>query len=551
MNALNQALRALDPHEFELLIFDLMRERYPHGDIKHVEGSAGDQGLDIISGQLDDRPTVWQCKSFSTGIKDSQKRQIKDSLHQALQHHTPHRWVLCLNIDMDAKALRWFQRLTNSRAKDTRIDLMQASDIVHQLLYRNTVREQFFPATVLDTAMIRESLAGTREFSAEELNELNERNVQIFLARLEGRDSRFAYAITYNRNQEPTSNPVPGALMTMTRGDTIVTVFPRDHAALRDQPPQATFTVRGAGVDKFMDHLHTGAPQTLLPGEIEGFTSDFDFLRPKDEVPGLTLKLGVKTSAEVLPMRVTFGAGDGAVVYEYVPFKCIQGGTKQAVYESTSKLPFRMQVTFDLEGSGRVDFQAAMSGNDVHDVLKFLRALTSAAAGDIELYDLNQSTRVARARVAGTLPEWIIPYTSFIADAVNVADTYGVTLVLPAVVTAKDASALYLLKRLPEGIPVPTEEVTITLTKAAEVPASIKEGLGEENAFRVIRPTLFTSLAVFGTTITPGPIQYDLRAHIKDPGAFLTFLDSAPPGADATIILIPTQTIARLLEQAP
>src|SRR5580658_5820170 len=101
MNTLALALRSLDPHTFELLIVALLKARYPGIDIKHVNGQAGDQGLDVISGHLDERPTIWQCKAFEHGIKDSQKQQIRESLKSALNHFRPRRWILCVSIDLD------------------------------------------------------------------------------------------------------------------------------------------------------------------------------------------------------------------------------------------------------------------------------------------------------------------------------------------------------------------------------------------------------------------------------------------------------------------
>src|ERR1017187_8828055 len=135
MNALYQALKALDPRQFELLVVHLLKARYPEIEIKHIEGSAGDEGLDVIAGRLDEQPTIWQCKSFQNGVKDSQKRKIRESFNQALQYYTPKRWVLCLSVDMDPAALRWFQHFQRSHAGDTQVEFWQASDIVQQLLF--------------------------------------------------------------------------------------------------------------------------------------------------------------------------------------------------------------------------------------------------------------------------------------------------------------------------------------------------------------------------------------------------------------------------------
>src|SRR5687767_8093512 len=114
MKALVEALRVMDPHTFELLVFHLLKARHPNIEIKHIDGSAGDEGLDVISGSLDSHPTVWQCKCFANGIRDSQKAKIKNSLNLAIQRVSPRRWILCLNVDMDSKTRAWFQRMAKS-----------------------------------------------------------------------------------------------------------------------------------------------------------------------------------------------------------------------------------------------------------------------------------------------------------------------------------------------------------------------------------------------------------------------------------------------------
>jgi len=215
MRALYQSLAALDPHTFEVLIFQLVKARYPHADVKHIDGRGGDQGLDVIRGQLDESPTIWQCKSFPNGIKDSQKRQIKESLDQALRHFTPRRWILCLSTDMDIRALRWFQRLAASRANATQIVLWPASDLVRELLYQHTIREAFFPNTVIGTREVREALAKTGELSETELATMTAENADLYLQRLQAYDARFTYALTFTRDRQPERRVAPGALLTM------------------------------------------------------------------------------------------------------------------------------------------------------------------------------------------------------------------------------------------------------------------------------------------------------------------------------------------------
>ncbi len=114
MDSLAQRLKELDSNTFERLWFNILKDKYSDITIRRVDGSGGDEGLDVYSGELRGEPTIWQCKSFSNGVGKSQRVQIKESLKAALKHFKPRNWVLCLSIDMDAKGNRWFERLQQS-----------------------------------------------------------------------------------------------------------------------------------------------------------------------------------------------------------------------------------------------------------------------------------------------------------------------------------------------------------------------------------------------------------------------------------------------------
>src|SRR4051812_90684 len=110
MNDFYTHLKLMSGHDFQQLVFHLLKARYPSADVKSIEGQSGDQGIDAFSGRLNNRPTIWQCKAFSGAIGNSQKNQIRTSLNTALSYSSPSQWVLCLNCDFDAPSMRWFQR---------------------------------------------------------------------------------------------------------------------------------------------------------------------------------------------------------------------------------------------------------------------------------------------------------------------------------------------------------------------------------------------------------------------------------------------------------
>jgi hypothetical protein len=154
MRALLQRIKELDRHTFEDFCFHLLKEMYPNASVRKVHGAAGDEGVDIFAGEWDSSSVVWQCKSFPNGVGASQKEQIRDSLRRVMDAVKPRLWVLILSVDLDAKTHRWWEKFKASYADRVTLELVSASDLVHQLIYRRTLGEAFFPAAIMDVSML-------------------------------------------------------------------------------------------------------------------------------------------------------------------------------------------------------------------------------------------------------------------------------------------------------------------------------------------------------------------------------------------------------------
>src|SRR5206468_11554187 len=100
LQALYQRLKELDRDQFEKLCFHLLKAKYPLADVRHVEGKAGDEGIDSFTGRFDGKLVIWQCKSFAKGVGAKQQDQIRQSLDQALKNNKPRFWVLCVSVDL-------------------------------------------------------------------------------------------------------------------------------------------------------------------------------------------------------------------------------------------------------------------------------------------------------------------------------------------------------------------------------------------------------------------------------------------------------------------
>ena len=549
MHALYQRLKELDPDTFEKLCFHLAKEQHPGREVRHVDGSAGDDGIDAFMGDLDDGPTIWQCKCFPNGVGKTQREQIKHSLRSAMQHQ-PQRWILCVSVDLGTKAHRWFQQLAKSYAQRVRIGLLQASDLVGELAYRRTLLSTFFPHAVIDVLEVRQAMLNTGKLTSAELELITTSNVDEYLQRLQSLDPRFTYEVIFARDRKPLSAPAqtPGIVATFADDVKVINLYARDIEALQRDPPKINFTLADAGRDKFQDFVRTGRAQVVTAGEVIGFSSDFDAFLP---ARALTAELRMsKRNQSAFLCRVTFGQGDESVTYDLIRFNVSRAGTAEAEFQSTGNLPFDLSLTIQDGGRGLLRCTGRGGPVEVHEAQKYIRALQALGNnGTLELYDLERSKRFGRAHIKGELPAGIGGFRELLDDAVFVADYYATTLILPPEPTDEDARALQVLRRLTTGLELNAESVTLGLVKVITPPEDVFARLGDDSEYKFVIPEFFEPLVVFGQHVATGPVELFVSgAQPEEPLSFENFLRNAPLGTSKSVTLRVTGTVIALAQ---
>ena len=540
MRVLYQRLKELDSDTFEKFCLHLLRKRHPGADIEHVDGSGGDDGVDLFLGQLDCGPVVWQCKSFPSGVGKSQKAKIKSSLNRAVQKVSPKRWVLCLSVDMDIKTHRWFQHLAQSNVGRVDVGLMQASHIVHELIHRRTIREIFFPDAIIDTIQLREVLAKTGELTLDELGALTTENVHTYIDRLRERDARFDYRITFQGDRTPEQIDIAenrGSLVSIFDGSKTIDVLPRDVTALRVDPPRGKLAFSKDGAKKFDEFRRTGRSQEFGAEDVLRFSADLPFMPQGDS--GIEF-LSVRSNPSAkLPLRVSFGLGDSAVVYDLIDFRVTRAGTEEAELNSEGDLPFSLKLVVRPGGQGSIDLKEECRGADVHSVQKFLRAARQLTdGGQLQLYSLRESRNAFTATCDGSLPEdWGEFLEPLVADAVLISERYGVKLTFPDCVGPDDARALKLLKALLTGFPLDKGDFTVHLVKRKEGDPAFDEILAEEAAVVLRQPQLSPQPVVFGTPVPTGPVEFVGQARALDPLKFRANFMKAAVGDELDLVM--------------
>lgn len=525
MDRLHQAIRDLDPDGFQKLCFHIQKERLMGTELRLVEGESGDEGLDLFCGDLSDGPIVFQCKSFRRGVGESQKEQIRASLRTAVRKLKPSRWILCVSIDLDPKAFRWFQRLQESYAGRTEVGLWQASDIAHELLHRREVREHFFPHVELDVSELRKLVARTGELSHEELEALTEQNLSEFIGRLKARDARFDYEIIFRPNGEPPpAVPRAGLMASIRTGSRTLNVLARDFEALRIKPPQLRFKFNASAAKKLDLFRRTGKAQEFTNEEIVHFETDwpmFEEFRPSSKFR-LLLQVSEAQLNRRLKCQVVFGEGSDRVEYKLIEFKPVRVGVDEIEIESVSEnIAFQLNVVlpFAIESESTLHLLEKFQNRDVKDVAKFFNALHVLRKTErLSLYELEQDVQLFSAELkleAETTNEsWLRLLAN---DLAAVSKFFKVPLLFPEKhPSANDLQSLLLLRNAASGV-----------IDATNVGADLVKGHGNENtapellsnatgAFRFEYPFLSPKPILFDKEFDTGPCAITIEKGILE-----------------------------------
>jgi hypothetical protein len=134
-----RAGKAGAPTDFEQMLGLLVRATSDK-NASLVFANPGDWGIDVLTGSLNGRATVWQARYFAQGIGRSQRPQIRSSfatvVAKAAEHgFTLERWVLCAPASMDTRTRQWWEEWKETQERDTgvAIDLWD-ENVLRELL---------------------------------------------------------------------------------------------------------------------------------------------------------------------------------------------------------------------------------------------------------------------------------------------------------------------------------------------------------------------------------------------------------------------------------
>lgn len=98
---------------FEKICLQLFQKKYENAYA--VQASPGDDGIDVLIGDLSGKIIVYQCKYFVDGIGDVQKAQIRESYKTVTGKYDVVEWYLCIPILFTVENHKWWSEWKNKK----------------------------------------------------------------------------------------------------------------------------------------------------------------------------------------------------------------------------------------------------------------------------------------------------------------------------------------------------------------------------------------------------------------------------------------------------
>jgi len=556
MDPLVQRIRELDQTTFQQLCFAVMKEKYPNAGVRYPEGAAGDEGIDLFMGDLDYGSTVWQCKAFQvTVLGDSQKQQIRDSLRTAVEKVKPRVWILCLNMNMDIKAARWFRHLQQSyKAKGVLVaDPFEGMDMAVELMFRGILREHYFPNLSIDVdglkSLIKAAWRGIESVDDAGLELLTTEDAEEWLDRLRDKDARFVFEVTFGGERGPEvfpPKPEPRLVAAMTDGRKTVKAYARDPQALARDPVSTRMQLTEIGGEKLLEFIRTGKKQQLGPDEIRAISSTVPLLTDIKFAPGtLSMRIQGIPDDKIIPLSLIFKNGAETARLDYVEFKKVRSGIEEVEISTTDPsgpLTLTMVLpTLDKTKPVTITMATHLSGKSVRTVSRFCGALRLMQRGcDLEVFSPKLDATLCSMRSAALQLPFTEKFYEFVNDLNTIATRFSSDFVLPEgqAFSSEDEETFVILRALAFGTPLEIETFTIQLIKSEENAAIVEQQFRQELVFRLEHENVRASL--FGTPIQVGATVVHIeRGVVKDAEDAIERFKRAQVGASVPIPIQP------------
>jgi hypothetical protein len=368
-----------------------------------------------------------------------------------------------------------------------------------------------------------------------------------WLDRLRDRDARFVYEVTFGGERGPAVFPPPaepGLFSAMTDGRKVVKAYARDYEALKLDPVSSLVEFSSRAEEKLLDFFRTGREQHWGPDEIRAFSSSVPLLSDMKFVPGaFSMSVRATPDNKIIPMKLTFTAGDAKASLDYVEFRKLRGGSEEVEIASVGNPPLGMALVLPTNPNrpATATVTTHIPGNTIKDVVKACRALKLLESGcALEIVALKLDALLCTLQVEPLSLPFKDAFFTFVDDLNAIATKFNSNFVLPDVTgfSDDDEETFRLLRAIARDEPLDLSNFTTRLMKSVQNADLVPQRFRDEMVFRMEHEAANAKL--FGTQIKLGPtvIQID-RAKVEGLAETLHRFENARMGTAVHISLRP------------
>ena len=455
-------------------------------------------------------------------------------------------WTLCVPINLRTQEHNWFQsKVVQPFGGAERIKLMQASDILHELINNRPLRDLFFPDNAMsDLLKVRQIAMGTEGSTIEQRGALTAEYAQQYLESKMELDPRLEQIVTYGGNPlTRQAGQIPGLVMSVDEGNQTTHFVARDPKAYNLDPIRFTTSIKHKERQDMDWAMDAGLPFKMPAGGLLGISSTSPLLRaffdgksPADFGMELRPRIPPELALKDVPLRLIAGRGPTAKEIAYIPFRMKHCGRREITFVNVGRLPLEadLKLRLAIEEGATFAFSPKLQGSDSQDlnhILEFLDELERS--GQFEVLSIEPPLTLLRQDGNFTQNLGIPPgLRQAISDAAFVSEFFGKKLRIPEEIREGDLENLLMLKRVATGDPFFDVVLNSNLIKSAAHGDQISAMVDGAAQFFRFESSGMQTVKVFGQEIETGPTAFEAsNVTLVSPSMTREAYLAAPEGA--------------------
>lgn len=418
----------LDSSRFQRLCNDLLLRILP--DMKPIDGSGGDDGVDSFIGMLKGELVIYQYKFFDGRLNSSRKKQIIDSFNTAKDKNAGMKeWTLMITVDFTCEEQKWFETELIEKNSEIKIDYWGKQKLESLICENDTLLEKYFSKSIM--------VAGKKAVKA--LSFLSDPPIKRIMSHAD------------EMKKIANENPHLGMkyVVDSEKNQTNVTFDPKQpmEFSVKLKFPKEKFG--DTKPDKLLDKINSGETIQFNEGEVEAIEFKDDEM--KDLIPDASkLRMVIQPQYLLNEVMVSIEVPNSPLFYDDVKMIPIRmEGDNIAL--SLKNLPCETQMEFSKNtGVAKFNIKYSITGKPIFTVKRFMNFVDTIEKNKMLLIRHKDSGKtIMQGAINFDSVELIDPFSRMLVEKLSIIENQKhVSFNFPEQVTDNDYNYMLMASDL-------------------------------------------------------------------------------------------------------